>query len=250
MYLLFEHNLKDFKNQSGIYYISICGHTYVGSSMNIYLRLDNYKRAILNPKSKSVLRKINPILLKSSIKYGTSCVKFAILEYSNKNILLQKEKYWIELLKPNCNFKLDPTTQENCVTTSKMVYQFTLEGVFIKQHISAASAERECNIHGISAICRGKGKSAGGYLWSYDKKVLPYINNSKFAKIKEISIVDLEKNNTIKFKSIADCSNYLINTYGNKYSNFDSLCAILSGFQKGKSKSTKYNIRIDGNVIP
>ena len=52
---------------------------------------------------------------------------------------------------------------------SKSVLQFTKGNVFIKEFYSTAQASRELNISqtGISKVCRGKYKSAGGYIWQY-----------------------------------------------------------------------------------
>ena len=51
-------------------------------------------------------------------------------------------------------------------TQSKPVLQYTLDGEFVKEWLSA----KECGRNGfksVSACCRGKRKSCGGYLWKY-----------------------------------------------------------------------------------
>ena len=52
---------------------------------------------------------------------------------------------------------------------SKPISQFTLEGEFIKTYPSAAEIERQTGIgnSNISACCRGKQKSAGGFIWRF-----------------------------------------------------------------------------------
>ena len=52
------------------------------------------------------------------------------------------------------------------------VLQYTLDGVFVRRYSSSGEAER---LNGIShskvgACCRGKRKTAGGYIWKYDDK--------------------------------------------------------------------------------
>jgi len=54
--------------------------------------------------------------------------------------------------------------------SSKNVYQYTLNNIFIKKWDSVIDAVKELNIIHISAVARGVRKSAGGYKWSY----LPY----------------------------------------------------------------------------
>jgi len=51
----------------------------------------------------------------------------------------------------------------------KNINQLSLSGEFIKKWGSMAQAERELNISksGIHLVCKGKGKTAGGFLWEY-----------------------------------------------------------------------------------
>lgn len=50
------------------------------------------------------------------------------------------------------------------------VLQYSLDGEFIKRYASSGEAERENNISSskVGACCRGKRKTAGGYIWKYD----------------------------------------------------------------------------------
>ena len=53
---------------------------------------------------------------------------------------------------------------------AKEVYQYDLNGNFIKKYncISEASPSDDCLKSSISACCKGKIKTAGGYIWSYN----------------------------------------------------------------------------------
>lgn len=55
----------------------------------------------------------------------------------------------------------------------KKVIQYTLNGDFIKEWDSATEAERILNINHsqISAVCKGRHKSTGGYIWRYKEEV-------------------------------------------------------------------------------
>lgn len=57
------------------------------------------------------------------------------------------------------------TTFKRCA-----VLQYSLDGEFIKRYASSGEAERENNISSskVGACCRGKRKTAGGYVWKYD----------------------------------------------------------------------------------
>lgn len=56
---------------------------------------------------------------------------------------------------------------------SKPVYQFTLDGEFVREWPSVREVERQTGYNNsfISACCRGDYKQAYGYIWSYNKVV-------------------------------------------------------------------------------
>ena len=68
--------------------------------------------------------------------------------------------------------------------TAKTVYQFSLNGVFMRKWDSCKSAERTLGISHIDSVCRGERDSAGGYYWSYEKKFAysPYNNAKRIAQ--------------------------------------------------------------------
>ena len=52
----------------------------------------------------------------------------------------------------------------------KAVLQFTIDGVFIKEWATASDASRGLGmdiIGGIGLVCKGKKKTAGGFVWKY-----------------------------------------------------------------------------------
>lgn len=59
--------------------------------------------------------------------------------------------------------------EKNC----KKVYQYNLNGVFIKEWPSTREIERVLNFDNtcISAVCRGKYKQSYGYIWKYVNEV-------------------------------------------------------------------------------
>ena len=59
----------------------------------------------------------------------------------------------------------------NHTNTSKKVYQYTLDGKFIKEWKSTNECGRNGYNQGtVSSCCRGKIKTHRGYKWSYEKK--------------------------------------------------------------------------------
>jgi hypothetical protein len=57
----------------------------------------------------------------------------------------------------------------------KKVYQYELNGAFIKEWDSAAAASKEYNVdaHCIRGCCRGLYKTSAGFIWKYNKEDLP-----------------------------------------------------------------------------
>jgi len=62
-----------------------------------------------------------------------------------------------------------PKTEEHKRKVSKKVIQLTKDGKFVNEFYGTCEAERQTNIYqaNISSVCRGKLKSAGGYIWRY-----------------------------------------------------------------------------------
>jgi len=50
---------------------------------------------------------------------------------------------------------------------SKIVHQYSIDGEFIKEWNSIADAYRSTGASHISAVCKGKRKNSGGYIWKY-----------------------------------------------------------------------------------
>ncbi len=86
--------LADNRNKIGIYrWINkINGNTYIGSSVNISVRMYTYY-------SLRSLAKSNRLIDRALLKYGFSNFASEILEYTDKNNVLEKEQYYMDLFK-------------------------------------------------------------------------------------------------------------------------------------------------------
>lgn len=91
--------LKEVKNKSGIYMWTnnINNKKYIGSSVNINRRLLEYFNVNRLQKEKSM-----PINL-ALLKYGYSSFSFTVLVYCDKNLLMEKEKYYFDQISPEYN---------------------------------------------------------------------------------------------------------------------------------------------------
>lgn len=75
----------------------LSGKSYVGSSAYLNKRLSNYFSYNILAKNKNV------VIYKALLKYGYSNFMVEILEYTDKLCLLEREQYYIDLLKPQYN---------------------------------------------------------------------------------------------------------------------------------------------------
>lgn len=232
---LFETYTK-LSNDCVIYKLLIGNKKYVGSTINLKNRMRDHVSYLRHNKHHS------RHLQKSFNKYGKENLYLEILfkfdEIPLKEDLLIKEKEFIDSLHPEFNNELDPTTKNNCITTSRKVYQYKLSGEFLQEFDSCNDAQRILGITGVSHAANIKmiAKSAGGYRWSYEKyDLLPYKyeNGSSKSKIKKVYV---SKDGIIQeFESIAD-------TVRNLFPNcekFDSTCTCVSAVILGKFKTYK-----------
>lgn len=91
---------------------------------------------------------------------------------------------------------------------AKKIYQFDVDGTFVKVWDSAVSIEKELGFRrsGICGCCKGKYKTSNGYVWSYTKQ---------FKKIKRIPrntsvvMLSLEDEYITTFNSPKEALNYL-----------------------------------------
>jgi group I intron endonuclease len=98
--IIYEENI----NKSGVFRLvnRINGKSYVGSSMSlsntfsIYYSLSSLKREV----------KGSIIIYRALLKYGYSNFSLDILEYCEKDVLIEREQYYIDLIKPEYNIKV------------------------------------------------------------------------------------------------------------------------------------------------
>jgi len=95
-----ELAIKQNRFKSGIYRWTnkISGKSYIGSSVNLSKRLNNYYnyKILADPKN-------NMLIYKALLKYGYSNFILEILEYCERSLLIEREQYYFDLLKPEYN---------------------------------------------------------------------------------------------------------------------------------------------------
>ncbi len=108
---------KDFQF-SAVYFIvnTINNKLYVGSSVNLYFRIRGHlSDAISKTKFKG-------IITRAIKKYGEESFEIYFYKYNiTEKELRQKEKYWINLLKPEYNIEKDPVSKLSSLKTRKKI---------------------------------------------------------------------------------------------------------------------------------
>src|ERR1700728_3400298 len=94
--------LKENRNKSGIYKLNclISDKSYVGSSVSLSNRFRFYYSV---SSLKRVVSKESSAIYSAILKYGYKNFSLNILEYCEKNVLIEREQYYINILKPKYN---------------------------------------------------------------------------------------------------------------------------------------------------
>jgi group I intron endonuclease len=80
------------------------GKSYVGSAIDLSQRLKNYYNISYLERE---IKKNNSMIYKALLKYGYSSFKLDILECCDPTVLIDREQYYLDHLKPvykNCRF--------------------------------------------------------------------------------------------------------------------------------------------------
>ena len=90
--------INDNKGKSGVYKWTNLdnGKFYVGSSVNLSIRLAQYYNI-------NILTKYRSLIHKALLKYGYSKFKLEILEYCQRKDVIKREQHYIDTLKPEYN---------------------------------------------------------------------------------------------------------------------------------------------------
>lgn len=172
---------------TGVYKIlnNITGDFYIGSSCSIMGRWYNHKRVLKKGQSH------NQHLQRAWNKYGADAFEFIVLEECTREIMIDREQFYLDSLKPVYNIRKQcGDTSKSSVqlsdeakrrrqvnsTLGKKVNQFNLNGVFIREFPSVSEAARtiKCRPSQIFEVLKGDRKSCKGYQWSYSNTMGKY----------------------------------------------------------------------------
>jgi hypothetical protein len=142
--------------------------------------------------------------IKSIIKKGKKPI-IKMIDFCSWEKSQKLETYWINKFKNeganlvnltnggegNLGLKLSKERRDKLtLAVSKKIYQYTLDGIFVKEFKNAVEAAKELNLKHcskINATARGERKKAAGFLWSYVKVNFLEKYKSKYEKSREKS---------------------------------------------------------------
>ena len=114
--------------KSGVYKITniINNKCYVGSSQNILRRWSEHKRELFKNKHHSI------VLQRSYNKHKLNNFIFEVLEYCTTDMLLIKEQYYIDILKPKYNMLKFAGSALGHIVTEKTKLKMSLKKKGVK----------------------------------------------------------------------------------------------------------------------
>lgn len=206
-------------NCSGIYKITnkINNKIYIGSSKNLYNRIASHISTLKKNKH------CNIYLQNTVKKYGIESLYTEIIEYCDISRLLEREQYWINLLKPEYNLTLKVLRKEHTkdsknkisislkkaykenriirILPKKPVDQYDLDGKLIQRYESLQEAAKSMKVSSsvIAASCNGNYLCCK-FKWEWKDNIFYYRH--------PIIIIDLETNNIYKFLSFRLAEEY------------------------------------------
>ena len=94
--------ISENKGKGGVYrWVNLInGNSYIGSSINLSRRLTDYYSIRFLEKE---IKKNNSIIYRSLVKYGYSSFSLEIIEYCEPKKCIEREQYYLDLLKPEYN---------------------------------------------------------------------------------------------------------------------------------------------------
>jgi group I intron endonuclease len=204
---------KSFSKNSGIYKITTLHNNkiYIGSSICLQKRQKDHINDL--KRNKHYIKYLQRIFN----KYGEDNFKIEFLFISqikyqlnskNHKKLIVLEEVLINKLKADYNTDKTPTKTLSFTTkiNSKIIYQYDINGNFIKEWSSASEVLRQLNIQPQNSL-KGSNRSSGGFMWTFSKhdNLPKYTANQGSYGNQKITIHDIWGHKIKTFSCIKDC---------------------------------------------
>ena len=205
---------QNFPKGSRIYKITTTHNKkfYIGSALSLSKRMKDHRNLLKKGNChctylQNVFNKHGESVFVVEILEVGEMIKFNSEEHKK---LIQKEEYYISLFNSEYNTIKTPSSQKNNPATSKKIYQYDLDGNFIKDWNSGREVLRELGIQTRNALIakNGKSRSSGGFQWSYNKvsNIGKYVSESGTKR--SFSMYNRNRELVRDFKTINECVKY------------------------------------------
>lgn len=223
-------NLSKDLQRSGVYMIinQQNGKRYIGSSKNIYLRLQCHRAKLRHNNHH------NPHLQAAWNKYKEHSFNYTVLEYCEESKMIEREQYYVDTLNPEYNIskeivqlpsysiesraKHSKTRKERMAsglipkTHCTKIYVYDLDGKFIAEFPSLAEASRTLGIckSSINKVLAGSQDRAHSYRFFKEPQnnLPPYKRRKKVCKTLWKSIIVENEIEHYEFKNAKECAEY------------------------------------------
>nr|YP_009268560.1 hypothetical protein [Beauveria caledonica]AMD61824.1 hypothetical protein [Beauveria caledonica] len=247
---------KDNKGKSGIYrwVNKINNDTYIGSSVDLTSRLRKYfsikglENKLLNDNSR---------IYRALLQYNYSNFKLEILEYCDKELVLVREQYYLDLLQPEYNILKIAGSSLGFKHSTKTLLKF------LDRDLKTGSKTTILNVNNQEVLEFNSIRKAAKNLCISNTTLLDYIYSKKLLKntylikvvhnkdIVETNVASKDEQSTVK---LLNSSNNLIQEFNNKksvakylsaeYNVIISVTTISSYIKSGKLYKNQYIIYI------
>lgn len=160
---------KDIPNYEGLYQVSNLGRV---KSLFKYKKIlkprqrNGYLRVSLTKNNKSTNYAVHRLVAQAFISNPNNLPEVNHKDENKQNNCVDN----LEFCTRKYNMKYGTWKDRRLVKFIKPVAQYDLNGNFIRNWTSIKDAKTKLNINNIPAVCKGKAKQSGGYIWKYINK--------------------------------------------------------------------------------
>ena len=157
---------KDIPNYEGLYQVSNLGRV---KSLFKYKKIlkprprNGYLRVSLTKNNKSTNYAVHRLVAQAFISNPNNLPEINHKDENKQNNCVDN----LEFCTRKYNMKYGTWKDRRLVKFIKPVVQYDLNGNFIRNWTSIKDAKTKLNINNIPAVCKGKAKQSGGYIWKY-----------------------------------------------------------------------------------
>ena len=185
---------KEIQNFEGYYRISNCGNVFSIKSNKIrkgYVNNSGYEVIHLYKDGKDHIFTVHRLV---ALTFVPNPYNYKEINHINRNKLCNNadnlewcSRKYNQEYSGNIAKWAKSGAMANKIKSSKPVFQYTLDGVFVRGWNSAREAESELCIsrQSIGKCCLGKYKQSGGFCWSFNEEC-DRMANGEYKKIKGV----------------------------------------------------------------